>query len=140
MKKKVLHFVLMLLFVVAVGSWIYTSVRDEFLKQSRDGQRRTVETITTGYPAEGKDVDGWLQRLADEGGTDYEVALIDGLPAPGEESNARGNEELAALCKTSGADPEFTKGVDNAAYEEIYRSVRNWKVGEKERSLFFAPA
>ena len=102
MKKKVLHFVLMLLFVVAVGSWIYTSVRDEFLKQSRDGQRRTVETITAGYPAEGADVNGWLQRLADEGGTDYEVALIDGLPAPGDAVKARGNSELSRACRSSG--------------------------------------
>ncbi|MBQ9565420.1 MAG: iron ABC transporter permease [Synergistaceae bacterium] len=140
MKRKALHFILMMAFVVAVGGWIYTSVRDEFLKQSRAGQRRTVETITAGYPSDTADVEGWLTRMVDEGKSDYELALIAGVPMPGDEVKARGNAELAELCKTSAADAEFTRGFDNAAYEEIYRSARDWRVGEKERTLFFAPA
>ena len=35
MNKRLINFLLTILFVVIVGAWIYTSVRDEFLKQSR---------------------------------------------------------------------------------------------------------
>jgi len=78
--------------------------------------------------------------MVDEGKSDYELALIAGVPMAGEEVKAKGDAELAELCRASASDPEFAKGFDNAAYEEIYRSVKDWPVGAKERTLFFAPA
>ncbi|MBQ7558649.1 MAG: iron ABC transporter permease [Synergistaceae bacterium] len=130
-----------MLFVILVGTWIYTSVRDEFLKQSRTAQRRTVETVAAGYP-EPEDVDDWLKRLADEA-KEYTVAFVPEIPMPGEKLNAvpKGNKDLAALAETSALDPEFSRGFDNAAYEEIYRASKNWTVGTKEeQAIFFAPA
>ncbi|MBQ7215482.1 MAG: iron ABC transporter permease [Synergistaceae bacterium] len=131
-----------MLFVVLVGFWIYTSVRDEFLKQSRAGQRRTVETVSAGYPSGEEDLTEWLKRLAEDS-SEYTVAYIPEIPMPGEklESSPKGNPDLAKLTEDSALDPEFAKGFDNAAYEEIYRSVKSWKVGSKEdQAIFFAPA
>ncbi|MBQ7665105.1 MAG: hypothetical protein IJS42_00155, partial [Synergistaceae bacterium] len=65
LNKRVINFMLMMLFVILVGWWIYSSVRDEFMKQSGASQRRTVETVAAGYPAEPEDFDGWLSRLAE---------------------------------------------------------------------------
>ena len=141
MKKRFINFLLTMLFVILVGTWIYTSVRDEFLKQSRTAQRRTVETVAAGYP-EPEDVDDWLKRLADEA-KEYTVAFVPEIPMPGEKLNAvpKGNKDLAALAETSALDPEFSRGFDNAAYEEIYRASKNWTVGTKEeQAIFFAPA
>ena len=142
MNKRVINFLLTILFVVLVGAWIYTSVRDEFLKQSRASQRRTVETVAAGYPAEQEDVDEWLKRLADEA-DNYRIAFISEIPMPGENLSVKpeGDTELAKLTEDFALDQEFTKGFDNAAYEEIYRSSRNWTIGTKEnQALFFAPA
>lgn len=142
MNKRVIHFLLTILFVVLVGAWIYTSVRDEFLKHSRASQRRTVETVAAGYPSGDDEVNEWLKRLAEEA-NEYTVAFVPEIPMPGEklESTPKGNTELAKLTEDSALDPEFAKGFDNAAYEEIYRSSHNWKVGAKEeQALFFAPA
>ncbi len=140
MKKRIIHFSLMMLFVVLVGFWIYTSVRDEFLKQSRFSQRRTVETIADGFPSEEADVDDWLKRLAEDA-NDYEIAFLKNQDLEDENLNPIGNSELAALIKSSFKEPEFVKGFDSASYEEIYRSARNWTVGTKEdQALFFAPA
>ena len=133
---------LMMLFVILVGWWIYSSVRDEFMKQSGASQRRTVETVAAGYPAEPEDVDGWLSRLAEESNV-YRVAFIDELPMPGEKlaKSPKGDSELAKLIESSASDSEFSKGFDNAAYEEIYRSSHNWTVGtNEEQALFFSPA
>lgn len=130
-----------MLFVVLVGAWMYTSVRDEFLKQSRAAQRRTVETVAAGYP-EPEDVEDWLKRLADEA-NEYKVAFVPEIPMPGEKltSIPKGDKELAALTESSALDPEFSKGFDNAAYEEIYRASKNWTVGNnEEQAVFFAPA
>ena len=141
MNKRFINFLLTMLFVVLVGAWIYTSVRDEFLKQSRTAQRRTVETVAAGYP-EPEDVDEWLKRLADEA-TEYKVALVSEIPMPGEKLNEtpKGDSDLAKLTESSATDPEFSKGFDNAAYEEIYRASKNWTVGTKEeQAIFFAPA
>ena len=142
MNKRVINFLLTMLFVVLVGAWIYTSVRDEFLKQSRASQRRTVETVAAGYPAEQEDVDDWLKRLKEEA-DNYRVAYISEIPMPGENLSVKpeGDTELASLTEEFALDPEFSKGFDNAAYEEIYRSSRNWTIGTKEnQALFFAPA
>ncbi|MBQ7151019.1 MAG: iron ABC transporter permease [Synergistaceae bacterium] len=131
---------MILLFVVLVGAWIYTSVRDEFLKITQAGQRQTVETIAAGYPAEG-DLDEWLKRL--EESSEYKIIFIPELPMPGEKLSVtpKGDKDLAALSESSVLDSEFSKGFDNAAYEEIYRSSHGWKVGGKEdQALFFAPA
>lgn len=141
MTKRFINFLLTLLFVILVGTWIYTSVRDEFLKQSRTAQRRTVETVAAGYP-EPEDVDDWLKRLADEA-REYSVVFVSEIPMPGEKLNAapKGDKELAELTEKSALDPEFSKGFDNAAYEEIYRASNNWTVGTKEeQAIFFAPA
>lgn len=141
MNKRFINFLLTLLFVILVGTWIYTSVRDEFLKQSRTAQRRTVETVAAGYP-EPEDVDDWLKRLADEA-REYSVVFVSEIPMPGEKLNAapKGDKELAELTEKSALDPEFSKGFDNAAYEEIYRASNNWTVGTKEeQAIFFAPA
>ncbi len=141
MNKRFINFLLTLLFVILVGTWIYTSVRDEFLKQSRTAQRRTVETVAAGYP-EPEDVDDWLKRLADEA-REYSVVFVSEIPMPGEKLNAapKGDKELAELTEKSALDLEFSKGFDNAAYEEIYRASNNWTVGTKEKqAIFFAPA
>ena len=140
MNKRFINFLLTLLFVVLVGAWIYMSVRDEFLKITRAGQRQTVETIAAGYPAEGE-LDEWLKRL--EESSEYKVIFIPELPMPGEKLSVtpKGDKDLAALSESSVLDSEFSKGFDNAAYEEIYRSSHGWKVGGKEdQALFFAPA
>ena len=130
----------MMLFVILVGAWIYTSVRDEFLKQSRSSQRRTVETIADGFPSEEADVDDWLKRLAEDA-NDYKIAFLKNQDLEDENLNPIGNSELAALIKSSFKDSEFVKGFDSASYEEIYRSTRNWTVGSQEdQALFFAPA
>ena len=140
MNKRFINFLMILLFVVLVGAWIYTSVRDEFLKITRAAQRQTVETIAAGYPAEGE-LDEWLKRL--EESSEYKVIFIPELPMPGEKLSVtpKGDKDLAALSESSVLDSEFSKGFDNAAYEEIYRSSHGWKVGDKEnQALFFAPA
>ena len=133
MNKRVINFLLTILFVVLVGFWIYSSVRDEFLKQNRASQRRTVETVAAGYPSGDDEVNEWLKRLAEEG-SEYRVALVPEIPMPGEklESTPKGDADLAKLTEDFATDAEFSKGFDNAAYEEIYRSVKNWKVGTKE--------
>lgn len=141
MNKRFINFLLTMLFVILVGTWIYTSVRDEFLKQSRTAQRRTVETVAAGYP-EPEDVEDWLNRLADEA-KEYKVAFVPEIPMPGEKlsSTPKGDKDLAALTENSALDPEFSKGFDNAAYEEIYRASQNWTVGTtEEQAIFFAPA
>ena len=142
MKKKAINFLLTMLFVLLVGYWIYSSVRDEFMKQTGASQRRTVETVAAGYPSGDDEVNDWLSRLAEESNT-YRVAFVPEIPMPGEKlpSAPKGDPELSALTSENALDPEFAKGFDNAAYEEIYRSARNWTVGAKEeQALFFAPA
>ena len=142
LNKRFINFIFTILFVILVGSWIYTSVRNEFLKQSRAAQRRTVETVTAGFPSEHEHIDEWLNILSEEA-NDYKIAFIPEIPMPGEKLNSKpeGDSELVNLIETSQSDSEFSKGFDNAAYEEIYRSVKNWKVGTKEeQALFFAPA
>ena len=145
-RKSALNFILTMLFVVAVGYWIFSSVRGEFFKQSRDGQRRTVETIAAGYPAEPELLDGWLKRLDEETKKDYKLAFIKDIPDANSEIDATGDAELAALIKANKSNPEFVKGFDNAAYEEIYRSVNTWTLSGQnsqsltEHALFFAPA
>ena len=142
MNKRFINFLLTMLFVILVGFWIYTSVRDEFLKQSRASQRRTVETVAAGYPSGDDEVSEWLKRLAEDS-NEYTVAYVPDIPMPGEklESAPKGDADLAKLTEESALDPEFAKGFDNAAYEEIYRSSRNWKLGTKEeQAIFFAPA
>ncbi|MBQ7577422.1 MAG: iron ABC transporter permease [Synergistaceae bacterium] len=140
MNKRVINFLLTILFVVLVGFWIYTSVRDEFLKQARDSQRRTVETVSAGFTHE--NVDEWLKRLAEDS-NNYRVVYVENLPMPGEklESTPRGDSELAKLVEKSASDPEFAKGFDNAAYDEIYRTAKTWTIGDKsDQAIFFAPA
>ncbi len=142
MKKRIINFLLMMIFIIIVGGWIYTSVRDEFLKQSRAAQRRTVETVAAGYPSGDDEIGEWLKRLAEDA-NDYRVALVPEIPMPGEklEVPPRGDAELSKLTEDSASDPEFSKGFDNAAYEEIYRSAKTWTVGtQEEQALFFAPA
>ncbi|MBQ6418891.1 MAG: iron ABC transporter permease, partial [Synergistaceae bacterium] len=142
MKKKAINFLLTMLFVLLVGYWIYSSVSEEFMKQTGASQRRTVETVAAGYPSGDDEVNDWLSRLAEESNT-YRVAYVPEIPMPGEKlpSAPKGDPELSALTSENALDPEFAKGFDNAAYEEIYRSARNWTVGTKEeQALFFAPA
>lgn len=138
-KKRVLNFLLAMAFVALVGGWILGNVRGEFLSLSRDTQRRTVAAAAASYPSDSEDVAAWLGRLSARSAA-YRVALVEGPPAPGETVAVRGDSELSALCERSASDPEFVKGFDNAAYEEIYRSERDWTVGGAERALFFAPA
>ncbi|MBQ6111653.1 MAG: iron ABC transporter permease [Synergistaceae bacterium] len=142
LNKRVINFMLMMLFVILVGWWIYSSVRNEFMKQSGASQRGTVETVTAGYPAEPEDIDAWLKRLSEEANV-YRVAFIDEIPMPGEKlaNSPKGDSELVKLIESSVSDSEFSKGFDNAAYEEIYKSSHNWTVGtQEEQALFFAPA
>ncbi|MBQ6774315.1 MAG: iron ABC transporter permease [Synergistaceae bacterium] len=115
------------------------------MKQSRDSQRRTVETIIAGFPSEPQDIEGWLARLAeDKDKNNYTAAFINEIPEPGKNlsETPKGDSELAKLLLENSAwDTEFTKGFEYASYEEIYRSVNNWTVGNKEKqALFFAPA
>ena len=141
---RAVHFALMMAFVALVGWWMYSSVLEGFLAQTRGDQRRTVQTVAAGYPAGGGldapslDIPGWLARI--QGARQYRVALVEGLPSPGASFDVLGDAALADLCRASAADPEFAKGFDHAAYEEIYRSARAWDLEREEQALFFAPA
>lgn len=137
-QRRAVHFALMMAFVALVGWWVYDSVLTGFLEVSHDGQRRTVQTVSLGYPG-GDEAEGWLARLAGSSQS-YRVALTEGLPAPGASFAVRGDPDLAELCRASAASPQFAKGFDNAAYEEIYRSERSWSLAGTEQTLFFAPA
>lgn len=139
-KRRAFHFVAMMLFVALVGAWVASSVREEFLRQSRLAQRNTVETVAAGYPSGDEEARAWLGRLAEEAGAGYDVVLVDGPPIQGETPSVTGTGELADLCRASASDPEFVKGFDSAVYEEPYRSVRTWTLGGEARSLSFAPA
>ncbi len=142
MNKRIINFLLTLIFVILVGYWIYSSVSDEFMKQTAASQRRTVETVAAGYPSGNDEVIAWLKRLAEDSSV-YKVAFVPEIPMPGEKlaSEPKGDSELSALTSKSASDPEFSKGFDNAAYEEIYKSAKNWTVGtHEEQALFFAPA
>ena len=134
-----------MLFIILVGFWVYTSVSGEFLRQYRTSQRRTVETVIAGFPAENQDIDGWLKRLADDKNS-CKIAFVSEIPMPGEKlpSAPKGDPELSNFLINNeefANDPEFSKGFEYASYEEIYRSVKNWTVGpHKAQALFFAPA
>ena len=51
-QRRAVHFALMMAFVALVGWWVYDSVLTGFLEVSHDGQRRTVQTVSLGYPAD----------------------------------------------------------------------------------------
>ena len=138
--KRVINFLLTILFVVLVGAWVYTSVRDEFLKQSRTSQRRTVETVAAGYPSGDDEVSEWLKRLAEEAG-EYTVALVREIPMPGEKLNETplGDPELAKLTEELATDPEFSKGFDNAAYEKSTGALRTGRLARRKSRLCSLP-
>ena len=129
-----------MLFIILVGFWVYSSVRSEFLRQYRASQRKAVETVTAGFPAEKQNIDGWLERL-EEDKKNYKIAFIKEIPINGEKLSEapKGDPELCNFLMNSNSEefaPEFSKGFEYASYQEIYRSVKSWN----DQALFFAPA
>ncbi|MBQ7733343.1 MAG: iron ABC transporter permease [Synergistaceae bacterium] len=138
MTRRIINFLLSVVFIILVGFWVYSSVRSEFLRQYRASLRKAVETVIAGFPAENQDVDGWLKHLADDN-KDYKIAFIKEIPMDGEKlaETPKGDPELCNfLINGSEFASEFSKGFEYASYHEIYRSTENWN----DRALFFAPA
>ena len=102
-------------------------------------QLRTVALVSGTLPNEPVKIPDWLARLNGQN-TRYAVAFIDSLPTVGEVPPIVGDNALIELYRSNVSTPEFAKGFDNVAYEEVFRSTLNWKVNDTPNALFFAPA
>ena len=139
-KKRILNFAAGTVFVALLAGWILSNIRGEFLALMRDQQRRSVLVVSSTLPAaETPFASEWLDQVNRQS-TQYEVAYIEGIPSPGEILPVAGDPDLQELYIGNPSHPDFAKGFDNVAYEEIYRSERVWPVRGVARSLYFAPA
>ena len=138
-KRRFSNFVLALFFSVLFGGWILSNIRSEFLSLMEAQQLRAVALVSGTLPNEPVKIPDWLIRLNGQN-TRYAVAFIDSLPTAGEVLPIVGDKDLVKLYQSNASNPEFVKGFDNVAYEEVFRSTRNWKVNDTPNALFFAPA
>jgi len=140
-KKRIVNFLLTLVFVAALEGWIYSNTRREFLSLNRAQQLRTVAAASAGFGTafDAEELDKWL-TATNRQAVNYNVAYIDGVPAKGELLPALGDAVLTELYRNNTSSAEFVKGFDHVAYEETYRSAAIWDVGPAPRALFFAPA
>ncbi len=138
-KRRFFNFLLALFFSVLFGGWILSNIRSEFLSLMQAQQLRTVALVSGTLPNEPVKIPDWLARLNGQN-TRYAVAFIDSLPTVGEVPPIVGDNALIELYRSNVSTPEFAKGFDNVAYEEVFRSTLNWKVNDTPNALFFAPA
>ena len=138
-KRRFFNFLLALFFSVLFGGWILSNIRSEFLSLMQAQQLRTVALVSGTLPNEPVKIPDWLARLNGQN-TRYAVAFIDSLPTVGEVPPIVGDNALIELYRSNVSTPEFAKGFDNVAYEEVFRSTLNWKVNDIPNALFFAPA
>ena len=140
-KKRIVNFILVLVFIGAVGGWVYSNARREFLSLMRTQQLRAIAAASAafGIASDEEEMDTWFGQM-NRRGANYSVAYVDGVPMRGELLPVRGDALLAELYRDNAPASEFVKGFDHVAYDETYRSAQIWNVGSAPRALFFAPA
>ncbi len=138
-KRRIFNFVLALTLVVLLGGWIHSNIRREFLSIMDENRTRSARVTSGTFPGDAEKIPDWLDSVNKQS-TQYEVAWIGGIPAPGEILPAEGDAALVKLYRDEAPTPEFSKGFDNVAYEEIYRSPKDRTIGGIPRALVFAPA
>ncbi|MDL2264400.1 iron ABC transporter permease [Synergistaceae bacterium OttesenSCG-928-I11] len=127
---------------LVVAGWMLSNIRGEFLSLMGSQRRGMVESVADSFPA-GDDDEGtvpeWFAQQARHRDA-YRMAYVYGVPMPGEAPPVTGDEFLARLYDEGLEAPEFVRGFDHVAYEELYVAAGTYDVEGVPHALYFAPA
>ena len=112
--------------------WAWSSLDRSFGSLMSAQQKKTIQSALASVPQSADKIDGWLRRLKDQqGGFDLLYAPDGG----GVKSTSPG---LLKLFEERKASPDFKRGFEAAAYEEICDAGQA-EIAGTQRRLIFAP-
>jgi iron(III) transport system permease protein len=138
-RRRVFYFILALVAVGLFEGWMISNIRREFSSLINAQRRGVAESLSDSFPSDPADVPEWFENVSGQGNS-YAVAYVDGIPADGGVNPIVGDDFLSAIYRDNASSPEFDKGFDYVAYEEIYISAAAWDKNGSPHALCFSPA
>ncbi len=137
-KKKIIVFIILLGFVCSLDYWIFDNIKNSFSQVIGKNQKSTVSAIIASAPEDSKGAQKWIDRIE----KDFEnvsAIYFSGIPGFDELQPFYNNQSMMELFTENEKSPEFEKGLESTAYDEIYFSTKYYEVNGRRSTLIFAP-
>ncbi len=135
-RKRVILYLVAVLAFALFECWAWSNLRDSFLKLSEEQARSATSAVLDNAPRTAEAMAEWAKAHS---GTDNLISLYSGLPTFGKATLYNGSDALGAFLADPANKDTVDKGVESAAYEEIYQVPGRSRLAGGERLVFFHP-
>lgn len=136
-KKKVTLFIVLLIFVAILDFWVFNNLKNSFYDIVEENREELFSAVLQSVPSE-EGIEEWLKTNKKQH-PDLDILYIQGLPGFEETTLYTVDETLSDLYNENLDSETFEKGIESAAYNEIFFADKEYIINEKNSRLVFAP-
>jgi len=136
--KKILIFVTLVALVGVVDLWLLQTIRGSFAQVAESNQKKWASSLVDAIPSESGEILDWLQQAPSEY-PDVHILYIQGIPGFEETQLFSENPGFEAFFKEREDSSLFQKGLESAAYSEIFFAPEKMTLAGENVQLVFAP-
>ncbi|WP_206075972.1 hypothetical protein [Marinitoga lauensis] len=137
-KKKVLYFLILLIFVSGLDFWIFSSIKNSFNKVLNDNLLKTSQILSKSVSLVEDKYNDWIQKTEEEN-EDLKIIYINGLPSFFETEDFYSDKSLYEFYKNNLNSEDFKDGIESAEYSEVYFSKNDYEINNSKYRIIFSP-
>ncbi|WGS64890.1 ABC transporter permease [Marinitoga aeolica] len=137
-KRKVVYFIILLIFVSVLDFWIFSNVKKSYNSVLNDNFLKTSHIISRSIPQDGADYKKWIKKYEEEN-ENLKIIYINGLPGFFETTDYYDDNDLYNFYKENYNSEDFKKGIESAEYSEFYFSKQDYEFNNSKYRIIFAP-
>lgn len=137
-KKKIVYFIILLIFVSILDFWIFSNVKKSYNSVLNDNFLKTSHIISRSIPQNGADYKKWIKKYEEEN-ENLKIIYINGLPGFFETTDYYDDNDLYNFYKENYNSEDFKKGIESAEYSEFYFSKQDYEFNNSKYRIIFAP-
>ncbi|GAB6189715.1 hypothetical protein JCM30566_14560 [Marinitoga arctica] len=137
-KKKILYFLILMIFIIGLDFWVFSSIKDSFNKVLNDNLLKTSQILSKSISLIKNNYNSWIEKTENEN-DNLRIIYINGLPDFFDTKDYYVNKEFYDFYKGNLKSEDFKKGIESAEYSEVYFSKMDYELNNSKYRIIFSP-
>ena len=137
-KKKILHFLILLILIIGLDFWIFSSIKNAFNDVLNDNLLKTSQILSKSVSLIENNYNSWIEKTEKEN-ENLKLIYINGLPDFFDTEDFYNDENFYEFYKENINSEDFKKGIESAEYSEVYFSKTDYNLNNSTYRIIFSP-
>lgn len=137
-KKKILHFLILLILIIGLDFWIFSSIKNAFNDVLNDNLLKTSQILSKSVSLIENNYNSWIEKTEKEN-ENLKLIYINGLPDFFDTENFYNDENFYEFYEENINSEDFKKGIESAEYSEVYFSKTDYNLNNSTYRIIFSP-